>query len=589
MQFSKSFIRQVADATDIVDLISDHGVTLKRAGSSYKGLCPFHSEKTPSFNVNPERGFFHCFGCSVSGDGIKFLMQYDRLSFSEAVEELAKRAGIPLEIQYGGPTSSNPEEDRGLHCLKEAAAFYSEKLSVPEGENAVKYLQQRKVPESMWKQFQIGISPDEWQGTLNYLQKKNISLSEMSKTGLIKVSEKSARHYDTFRGRLMFPVKDVRGRCIGFGARAMKPEDKPKYLNSPETSYYRKSQVLYGLHEGLTSIRKKRRLIFVEGYLDVIRLHENGFTEAVAPCGTALTQEHLKIALRYADTVILLFDGDSAGNNAALRHAHLLLPVALESYILTLPEGEDPDTFLLNNVKENFDEFLNQKVPALDYLVQQTIKKYPDSIQGRMQALDELLPPLYEIQDPKRRQLTLMTIGERMNIPPELLSKELKRKRNKNLYKIKKNDSIVCSSENNLGSQDEQWLLQSLLRKGKLWPRVREHLKPEEFQTPNLRWLYEKLLQLPDAVLQAFDPFTLEKSDPDLFQSLMLLLSEAIPSHDFGLSLLRMKERNLEIEYQEWLLHSKSNEERAKAALKRRLEEKNLKEIKQIIDNILSQ
>ena len=266
-----------------------------------------------------------------------------------------------------------------------------------------------------------------------------------------------------------------------------------------------------------------------------------------------------------------------------------MLPVALESYILTLPEGEDPDTFLLNNVKENFDEFLNQKVPALDYLVQQTIKKYPDSIQGRMQALDELLPPLYEIQDPKRRQLTLMTIGERMNIPPELLSKELKRKRNKNLYKIKKNDSIVCSSENNLGSQDEQWLLQSLLRKGKLWPHVREHIKPEEFQTPNLRWLYEKLLQLPDAVLQAFDPFTLEKSDPDLFQSLMLLLSEAIPSHDFGLSLLRMKERNLEIEYQEWLLHSKSNEERAKAALKRRLEEKNLKEIKQIIDNILSQ
>jgi DNA primase len=172
MQFSKSFIRQVADATDIVDLISDHGVTLKRAGSSYKGLCPFHSEKTPSFNVNPERGFFHCFGCSVSGDGIKFLMQYDRLSFSEAVEELAKRAGIPLEIQSGGPRSSIPEEDRGLHCLKEAAAFYSEKLSVPEGENAVKYLQQRGVPESMWKQFQIGISPDEWQGTLNYLQKK---------------------------------------------------------------------------------------------------------------------------------------------------------------------------------------------------------------------------------------------------------------------------------------------------------------------------------------------------------------------------------------------------------------------------------
>jgi hypothetical protein len=206
-----------------------------------------------------------------------------------------------------------------------------------------------------------------------------------------------------------------------------------------------------------------------------------------------------------------------------------------------------------------------------------------------MQGLDELLPALYEIQDPKRRQLTLMTIGERMKIPPELLSKELKRKGNKSLHKNKNNDIVNCLSVNNTSSQDEQWLLQSLLRKGKLWPRVREHLKPEEFQTPNLRRLYEKLLQLPDAVFQAFDPFTLEKSDPDLFQSLMLLLSEEIPSHDFGLSLLRMKERNLEIEYQEWLLHSKSNEERAQAALKRRLEEKNLKEIKQIIDNILTQ
>ena len=153
MQFSKSFIRQVADATVLVDLISDHGVTLKRVGSSYKGLCPFHLEKTPSFNVNPERGFFHCFGCGISGDGIKFLMQYDRLSFSEAVKELAKRAGIPLEIQSGGQRSPNPEEDSGLHCLKEAAAFYSEKLSIPEGENAVKYLQQRQVPEACGNNF----------------------------------------------------------------------------------------------------------------------------------------------------------------------------------------------------------------------------------------------------------------------------------------------------------------------------------------------------------------------------------------------------------------------------------------------------
>ena len=448
MQFSKDFIRKVAEATELVDLISERGITLKRAGANYKGLCPFHSEKTPSFNVNPERGFFHCFGCSASGDGIKFLMQFDRLSFAEAIEELANRASIPLEIQSGGQQLPNPDEDRGLRCLREAATFYREKLSVPEGENAVNYLHKRLVPESMWVQFQIGMSPDEWQGTLKCLQQKNISLEEMSQTGLIKVSEKSGRHYDTFRGRLMFPIKDIRGRCIGFGARAMKPDDKPKYLNSPETSYYQKSQILYGLYEGLSSIRKLRRMIFVEGYLDVIRLHENGFTEAVAPCGTALTLDHIKIVQRHADTAILLFDGDTAGKNAALRYAHLMLPIALESYILTLPEGEDPDTFLLNHGKEGFDDLLDRKVPTLDYLVQQTLKKLPDSVQGRIQGLEELLPTLQEIQDPKRRQLTLMTIGERMSIPPGLLSKELKRKENKSLHKKQNNDKYICLSNN---------------------------------------------------------------------------------------------------------------------------------------------
>ena len=319
MQFSKGFIRQVVEATNLVDLISEHGITLKRAGTNYKGLCPFHAEKTPSFNVNPLRGFFHCFGCSTSGDAIKFLTQYDRLSFSEAVEELAKRASIPLEIESGSSRRTNPDEDRGLRCLREAATFYRENLSAPEGASAIEYLRQRTVPENMQEHFQLGVSPDEWQGVLNRLQQNKIAVPDLLGTGLIKVSEKSGRHYDTFRGRLMFPIRDSRGRCIGFGARSMKSEDKPKYLNSPETSYYQKSQVLYGLYEGLSSIRKLRRLIFVEGYLDVIRLHENGFEDAVAPCGTALTPDHLKIVRRYADTVILLFDGDTAGKNAALR------------------------------------------------------------------------------------------------------------------------------------------------------------------------------------------------------------------------------------------------------------------------------
>ena len=588
MQFSKGFIRQVVEATNLVDLISEHGITLKRAGTNYKGLCPFHAEKTPSFNVNPLRGFFHCFGCSTSGDAIKFLTQYDRLSFSEAVEELAKRASIPLEIISGSSRHTKPDEDRGLLCLREAVTFYRENLATQEGVSAIEYLRQRTVPENMQEHFQLGVSPDEWQGALNRLQQNQITVPDLLRTGLIKVSEKSGRHYDSFRGRLMFPIRDTRGRCIGFGARSMKSEDKPKYLNSPETSYYQKSQVLYGLYEGLSSIRKLRRLIFVEGYLDVIRLHENGFEDAVAPCGTALTPEHLKIVRRYADTVILLFDGDTAGKNAALKHANLLLPHALESFIVTLPEGDDPDTFLLKHGKAGFEELLEQKVPALDYLVQQTIKKYPDSIQGRMQGLEELLPALNGINDPKRRQLSLLAIGERMKIPAEILARELKRKTNKNLSNEDNIATLNRLPTDSKVSQDEQWLLQSLLRKGELWPLVREHLHPQEFQTPHFHQLYAKLLQLPDAVFQTFDPLKLEHSDPELFQSVMLLLTEEIPSHDFGLSLKRIKERNLENDFQQWLLNSMSNEDRALASLKRRKEEEKLKNIKQIFDNILT-
>ena len=380
----------------------------------------------------------------------------------------------------------------------------------------------------------------------------------------------------------MFPIKDFRGRCIGFGARSLKPDDKPKYINRPETAYYRKSRTLYGLHEGLDEIRKKSRLIFVEGYLDVIRLHENGFTETVAPCGTALTAEHLKIVRRYTKTAILLFDGDSSGKNAALKHAHLLLLHPLESYILNLPDGEDPDTFMLKHGKKGLEDLLEHKVPALDYMVQQTIKNYPDTIQGRMQGLEELLPTLHQIKDPKRQQITLVTIGERMKIPPEMLSREIKRKTNKYLHSERENDTLFRSPNTSTISQDEQWLLQSLLRNGQLWPRVREHLKPEEFSTQRFHQLYAKLLLLPDESFQSFDPLKFEKTDPELFESVMLLLSQEIPSHDFGLSLKRIKEHNLEMEYQQSLFKSKSNEDRAIAGAKRRIEEEKLKNLKQI-------
>ena len=248
MKFSKNFIEKVLNATNIVELISDHGIVLKKTGVNFKGLCPFHSEKTPSFNVNSQRGFFHCFGCKASGDSIKFLMQIDRISFTESIQELANRARIPLEKNIRLARSQNTDEELGFQCLREAASLYVENIRGSEGKSASEYLQHRMVSEKMCERFQIGYSPDKWDETFKNLMQKKIPQSVISRTGLIKRSEKSVRFYDTFRGR-----------CIGFGARSLKPSDKPKYLNSPETSYYKKSRTLYGLHEGLDDIRKKKQ------------------------------------------------------------------------------------------------------------------------------------------------------------------------------------------------------------------------------------------------------------------------------------------------------------------------------------------
>ncbi len=583
MNYSKVFIQKVLEATNLVDLISENGITLNKSGTNYKGLCPFHSEKTPSFNVNPLRGYFYCFGCKISGDGIKFLMQHSRLSFVEAVGVLANKANIPLEKKSIISPNRNLDEDEGLNCLKDAVLFYKAKLSTQDGENTANYLRKRKVSERMWKKFDLGASPNDWHGVLNYLKGKNKLVKNLFRTGLVKFSEKSESYYDTFRARLMFPIKDIHGRCIGFGARTLNPEDNPKYLNSPETTYYRKSNVLYGLFEGLSSIRKLRQLIFVEGYLDVIRLHENGFSEAVATCGTALTHNHLKIIKRYAENIILIFDGDNAGKVAALKYTHLLLSYAFESYVVSLPEGEDPDSFLLIKGKDAFEKMLGNKIPALDYLVKETLKKFENSIQGRMQCMEELLPTLSNISDMKRRQLTLMAISERMGIPPEMITQELQKKSNKNLSKLNINGSIQSLSSSKV-SQDELWLLQSLLRKGNLWPIVRQHLSPEEFKTPYFKKLYARLLEFPDSVFQPFDPLKLEKSDPRLFQAVMNLLKEEIRIHDFGLSLMRIKERNLELSFRDSILKSESNEERAKIGARRRKEEKKIKDVKLLFD-----
>ena len=547
MRFSDDFVREVVNRTDLVQLMEERGVALRRTGSTFKACCPFHSEKTPSFNVNPQRGFFHCFGCGTSGDAIRFLMLFERLTFAEAVTDLANKAGVELRHE-GKSNQRKPDQEAGLHAIQLASGFYQQQLQGPTGQDVRAYLDQRYVPAEWQERFQLGFAPDDWQRLHQYLLAQKIPAQIQEQCGLVKMAEQQERRYDRFRNRLIFPIRDARGRCIGFGGRVIRSEDQPKYLNSPETPYYRKSQVLYGLYEGLETIRRSRELIFVEGYLDVIRMHQYGFAQAVATCGTALTPEHLQLIRRHADSVVLLFDGDAAGQKAALKNCQLFLPVPLDSYILTLPENEDPDIFLQNKGEEAFSKLLARKQPLLEYLIRQTLAKYPETVPGRQEALRELLVAAQPIPKLEQRQMVWVQIAEALRLPHETVFAVAK-----TLTNFSQNNRFTDFSNSTIGhsphSPDERFLLQALLTEAQLMSLAKQFLRPEDFRHSLYRQLYEQLLQLPADASSAHLPQQFAKEQPELARELAALyatdfLHEHLESQ-FRLSLRRLKERHL--------------------------------------------
>jgi DNA primase len=360
--FTPQLLEEIRSRLDIVELVGQF-VNLKRAGQHWKGLCPFHAEKTPSFTVNPKRGIFHCFGCGAGGDAFGFLMRHDRLGFPEAVRALAERAGVPL------PTTREPETDGKFEALRRimalAAEFYSESLWRPEGAKARDYLDKRGVDLDVAKRFGLGYAPEGWNALLTALAKQSVTEAELAQAGLVLPRQTGSGFYDRFRGRLLFPIRDPQGRVIAFGGRALAGEE-PKYLNSPETPLYVKGQTLYALDVARACMREKNRAIIVEGYLDCLMAHQHGFGETVAALGTAFTPAQLGLLRRYADEVLALFDADAAGQKASARLEEMLTdtmdlpnlgwsvartgdfgrPGYFSIKVALLPEGHDPDSLL---------------------------------------------------------------------------------------------------------------------------------------------------------------------------------------------------------------------------------------------------
>jgi len=359
-------LAELRSAADIVEVIGDH-TTLKKAGRSWKGLCPFHNERTPSFTVDRDKGLYHCFGCGAGGDVIRFVREMDRLDFPEAVEALASRFGvaIPRRVRRG------PREDRRdrlFEALAAAQRLYAERLARP-GNEAARYLEERGVPAEWWKTLGLGFAPNAWD-TLGRALSPAFPEDLLIEAGLLQARAETKGSYDRFRDRLLFVVKDDRGRPVGFGGRALSPDGEPKYLNSPESPVFSKKRLLYGLFEAREAIRRRDRVVLVEGYFDHLALARAGVSETVASMGTALTPEQTEKLRRLCPQAIVCYDGDSAGRNATRGALQLLLAQGFDARVARLPEGEDPDDLLRREGPEALAHRIEEAPPFLQWLLE---------------------------------------------------------------------------------------------------------------------------------------------------------------------------------------------------------------------------
>lgn len=392
-KITEEIIERVREYNDIVEVIESY-IQLKKSGSNYKALCPFHSEKTPSFIVSPAKQIYHCFGCGVGGDVINFVMRYEKISFVEAVVLLAERANIKLEFEDETSRRRKDEREKLYEIMEWAAEFYKKHLNT----QARNYLKNRGITDEVIEQFGLGYAPKDWDGLIKAARERKYSLNELEKCGL--VVRKTNNFYDRFRDKIIFPIIDYMGRVIAFGSRVL-DNSEPKYINSPETILFNKSRVLYGIHSAKSMISKENQVVVVEGYMDVIKMHSSGFKNVVGVLGTALTPEHIKILNRYTRNIFLLFDNDSAGEEATNRAFYNIFTQQSPShaYAIRITDAKDPDELIDNFGAEKMYEFLRNPVEYVEFKVEYLTKRYDVSnVEGRGEAARVFLEELREFK-----------------------------------------------------------------------------------------------------------------------------------------------------------------------------------------------
>jgi len=480
-------IREIRASVSIVGVISDY-VSLKKKGANYQGLCPFHQEKTPSFSVNEEKKFFYCFGCHASGDVFTFLMKQENISFNEAVKLLARRNGITLPEKPLSPRQlkKQSEKEALFEINREAARHYHRLLLEDDrqAEKARKYLENRGIGPETIKTYGLGFAPDRWDTLTKIFQENGKKLSGALKTGLL-VKKDSGHCYDRFRNRIIFPILNIAKNVAGFGGRII-DTGEPKYLNSPESEIYSKRHTLYGLPHAIKEIQNKNKVILVEGYLDVLSLHQAGIQNSVAPLGTALTENQIRTLRRYTQDIVTVFDADPSGEKAMVRSLAPFLANNIAPRLVLLPEQEDPDSFVRKHGGEAFSEKTDRAGYLLDFVIEKIIKKnQTDTPRGRIEACDEIVPLLKQISDEMERDLYVQKVCRRMDLKEEHLRARLGRDKSPKSALPAKNRSTETASAS--GKNAEQLILQLMFYHPEVIEIIEHSSFLDELTDPDLK------------------------------------------------------------------------------------------------------
>lgn len=492
--FQQSVLSDIRDRLPISAFIGER-IPLKKAGRNFKGMCPFHQEKTPSFMVSDEKQIFHCFGCGEGGDVFKFLMKYEGVTFAEAVAQLAKRTGVSLPPdafrKEFAPDAETAKKKKWAHRLNQVVAeYFHGMLKGRDGAPARNYLISRGILEENWTQHFLGYAEKRWDTLVRYLEEKKVPLELALELGLIKkrtsVSDDASpeeKYFGFFRNRLMFPIVSSRGEVIGFSGRALEEDDdQVKYLNSPDSIIYHKSNSVYGLNVAQQAIRKEDRLIIVEGNIDLLSLHQNGVKNVVAPLGTALTTGHLRLLARFSKNMVVVFDGDEAGFKAARRALPLFIEMNIVPRAVAMPAGEDPDSFVRKKGAPAFIELVKDAPTLFEHIADKMAQAVANDTAGRIEVLKDMVPILADVRDPIERGMYRSCLARRLKVREEVVDEALRGKMKKVLLKTSKEKGAEDASARNLSeTRAERLLIETMITLPETAGKVFTHIDAEDF------------------------------------------------------------------------------------------------------------